>query len=82
MGERPSAPLSSGNLTTSGLLGKNEHTSGSLKTRHPSTPLRGRNSKGNEDLVQKMKQLKEMLEIGLITDDEFAEKKAELLARL
>ena len=77
-----SSPMTSGALTTSGEFYATEHpTSGSLRARTPSTSLRARNSKSQEDLVQKMKQLRELLEIGLITEEEFMQKKTELLSR-
>ncbi|HVC99388.1 MAG TPA: SHOCT domain-containing protein [Pirellulales bacterium] len=37
---------------------------------------------GKEDPVQKLRQLKEMLDGGLISADEFAAKKADILAKM
>jgi hypothetical protein len=37
---------------------------------------------GNEDVPTKLKQLKEMLDRGIVTQEEFDNKKTELLARM
>jgi hypothetical protein len=52
-----------------------------------SVPIRGRLSKngvspGQGDPLQKLKQLRQMLEAGLITQEDFERKKAEILARM
>jgi hypothetical protein len=67
---------------TSGSLNSHNHEQNNLKARHISTPLRRNNAKSTDDLVQKMKQLKELLEIGIISEEEFTQKKLELLDRL
>jgi hypothetical protein len=67
---------------TSGTLSTPPQAQDSLKAHHISTPLDRGNTKSSDDLVQKMKQLKELLEIGIISEDEFKQKKLELLDRL
>jgi hypothetical protein len=78
-----SAPLLPQTLhDTSGTLSAPPQAKDTLKAHHISTPLDRGNTKSSDDLVQKMKQLKELLEIGIITEDEFRQKKLELLDRL
>lgn len=66
----------------SGNLNKDQHNTDELKGNRSTSSRTGSSRTKADDPIAKMKQLKTLLDAGLITEEDYASKKADILARI